>query len=193
LGGLAPDVDAATIEACRTRTGTHCVNLGPPPSRKPYDYGFNTRPVVISTWVTGWYLFGFDQRWAGDADLSGFTVYPVHDFPPYTGPTIARSAPLGPVRGPRPPRIRFLRSAIVRDGRVLVASFSCVVRCTGTLAVYQGGSGPVSHVSVTGSQLVGVPRGQLHPGELQIVLYTAGPLIYGKTMLRSFQPAADIT
>jgi hypothetical protein len=180
-GGWGGDFDFLSVEACRTRAATHCVNLS-----APKGYGFSTRPVVIDAWSTGWYLFAFDQRLAKDTTFFEYGYSSAAAIPPvHAGPTVARSAPVGPITGPAPPRIRILRTATVSGGRVLVAKISCSVPCHVFLQVNDNRTGSDARVTVTGVALVGVPRKQLQPGPLHVTLNVGtGPFINGTSRLR---------
>jgi hypothetical protein len=92
-GGRGRNFDFLSVEACRTRTGRHCVNLS-----RPKGDGFSRRPVTVRRRFVGWYLFAFDQRLAADTIFSSPAYGLPAAVPPLrTGPTVARSAPLGPV------------------------------------------------------------------------------------------------
>jgi len=99
--------------------------------------------------------------------------------------TVAHSAPLGPVIGPRAPKVSILHDAILRDGRVLVARVRCSVRCHVWLQADDNHTGSDARETLTGSGLVGIPRQQLRDGPLNIQIYVgAGPLVRGKSQLR---------
>jgi len=100
-GGRGPNFDFLSVEACRTRAARRCVNLSAPTE----SYGFSKRPPVVGAWFTGWYLFAFDQRLAHDTAFAqpGYRT-PAVVPAVKAGATVARSAPVGPVIGPRAPR-----------------------------------------------------------------------------------------
>jgi hypothetical protein len=179
--GRGPDFDFLSVEACRTRAARHCVNLS-----APRGYGFSKRPPVVGAWFTGWYLFAIDQRFAHDTAFAQPGYGSPAAVPPVKlGATAAHSAPLGPVIGPKPPKVLILRDAILRGGRVLVARLRCSVRCRAFLQVDDNHTGSDAHVSPIGSRLVGIPRKQLRRGSLNVQIYVdTGPLVHGKTQLR---------
>ena len=154
-GGRGANFDFRSVEACRTRAARHCVNLSAPAERG----GFSNRPPVVGAWFTGWYLFAFDQRFAHDTAF-GLPGYGSPAAVPVVkaGATVARSVPLGPVIGPRAPKVSILHDAILRDGRVLVASVRCSVRCHVWLQVDDNHTSSGARVTPTGSGLVGIPR-----------------------------------
>ncbi len=156
-------------------------------SERPHGTrGFSNRPPVVGAWFTGWYLFAFDQRFAHDTAFA----LPGYESPATVpvvkgGATVARSTPLGPVIGPRAPKVSILHDAILRDGRVLVARVRCSVRCHVWLQVDDNHTGSEARETLTGSRLVGIPRQQLRDGPLNIQVYVdTGPLVRGKSQLR---------
>ncbi len=93
-GGRAPAIDQLRVEACRTRKATHCVNL----SQVTWAGSTNGAPVRIAGRFKGWYLFAFDQHFSGDAAFATPAYRSPEDAPTLkVGPTVARSAPYGPV------------------------------------------------------------------------------------------------
>lgn len=179
-GGWGGEFDFLSVEACRTRAATHCVNVS-----APKGYGFSSRPGVIAAWSTGWYLFAFDQRLAKDSVFAEPGYSDAAAIPPvHAGPTIARSAPVGPITGPAPPRTQILRTATVSGGRVLVARIGCSVPCHVFVQVNDDRTGSDARVTLRGSALVGVLRKQLEPGPLNVTLNVdTGPYINGTTRL----------
>jgi hypothetical protein len=179
-GGWGGEFDLLSVEACRTRAATHCVNLS-----APKGYGFSTRPVVIAAWSTGWYLFAFDQRLAKDTAFAEPGYSDAAAIPPvHAGPTIARSALAGPITGPAPPKIRILHTATLTARRVLLARINCSVPCHVFLQVNDNRTASDARVTVEGAALVGVPRRQLKPGPLHVTLNVdTGPFINGTTRL----------
>jgi hypothetical protein len=180
-GGWGGEFDFLSIEACRTRSATHCVNLSAAEGE-----GFSSRPAIVGAWFTGWYLFAFDQRLAKDTAFAEPGYPTAAGIPPIrAGATVARSAPAGPIIGPTPPKVRILRNASTAAGKVLVARIRCSVTCHVLLQVGDNRTGSSARVTLTGSALVGVPREQLKPGTLDVTLYVdSGPFINGKTRLR---------
>jgi hypothetical protein len=93
-GGRAPAIDQLRVEACRTRKGTHCLNL----SQVTSAGSSNGSAVRIGRRFKGWYLFALDQRFSGDAAFATPAYRSPEDAPTLkVGPTVARSAAYGPV------------------------------------------------------------------------------------------------
>ena len=112
--GRAPSSDVLNIEACRTPTGHECVNLTPQGAEV-----FEKRPAVVGSALTGRYLFAFDERFPPDVAIAGVGYDNAASIPPVkTGPTTTRSAPLGPISGPAPPRVTLFHRALAHHGRV---------------------------------------------------------------------------
>jgi hypothetical protein len=94
-GGRQPGFDLLSVEACRTRSGDHCVNLTPggPNSDSAQQ------PATVARRFIGWYLFAFDQRIPGDTVFDAPAYGRPEAVPPLkVGATVARSDPVGPVR-----------------------------------------------------------------------------------------------
>jgi hypothetical protein len=183
-GGWGSEFDYLRVEACRTpdAKARSCVTLSAPGE----GFGFSNRPPVVGAWYTGWYLFALDARLAHDTVFAepGYG-FPVVVPPLKVGPTVARSAPSGPVIGPNPPKVSFLRAAMLSAGRVLVARVRCSVRCRIFLQVDDDYTGSDAHFTLTGSGLVGVPRRQLRRGLLNsVILVDTGPPVRGRSRLR---------
>jgi acyl-CoA synthetase (AMP-forming)/AMP-acid ligase II len=70
-----------------------------------------------------------DTAFAEPGYLTAAAIPPVK-----AGPTIARSAPVGPITGPAPPNIQFLRNATTPAGKILVARSISRRRRGGTAA-----------------------------------------------------------
>jgi hypothetical protein len=180
--GQGPNADEINIEACRTPRGTHCVNL----TAQARSGGFSTKPPVIDNWFTGWYLFAFDHRIAvpfliAEPGYGSPAVIPTVKL----DQTVARSAPLGPIHGPRPPEVTVLRHAVIRGDELLVARVRCSVSCSVRLSVDDHRTGSDARIILTGEKPIGVPRRKLHQGRLSISLQVgAGPEISGYTHLR---------
>ena len=182
-GGWGSEFDYLRVEACRTRDANprHCVTLSAPGE----GFGFDNRPPTIGAWYTGLYLFAIDERFARDTAFAepGYGS-PAAVPPVQIGPTVARSAAVGPVIGPAPPRISFLRDAQLNSGRIFVARATCSTRCHVFLEVFDNRSGSDARVTLTGSHLVGVPRRELHHGRLNIYLHVdTGPQLTATTRL----------
>ncbi len=120
-----------------------------------------------------------DTAFAEPGYLTAAAIPPVK-----AGPTIARSAPVGPITGPAPPNIQCLRNATTPAGKILVARIRCSVPCHVFLQVNDNRTGSGARVTLTGSARVGVPRKQLRRGPLNVTLYVdTGPFVNGKTRL----------
>ena len=180
--GQAANVDQINVEACRTRRGTHCVNL----SAQSKTGGFSTKPPVIDNWFTGWILFAFDHRIAAPYLVAEPGYGSPADIPPVTlDQTVARSAPLGSIHGPRPPKVKLLPHAVPRRDTLLVARVRCSVRCTVWLSVNDRHTGSNARITLTGQRLIGVAHRQLRHVRLDIALQVgAGPQITGHTQYR---------
>jgi|SRR5579875_843679 len=95
-GGRAAATDQLSVEACRTRSGTRCLNLTPQSGASADSTG---RAVRIAKRFKGWYLFAFDQHVAGDTAFATPGYSSPENAPTlHVGPTVARSRPYGPVR-----------------------------------------------------------------------------------------------
>lgn len=179
-GGWGSEFDLVSVQACRTRDATHCVNLSP-----QKGYGFSDQPPIVGAWFTGWYLFAFDQRLARDTAFAEPAYLSAAAIPPVKASQIvARSAPSGAVIGPAPPKVSILTNASISDGRVLVARVRCAVRCRVSVWVADNHTANQANLSLTGSALVGVPRAQLRRGPLTVVISVGdGPILNHKTYL----------
>jgi hypothetical protein len=95
-GGKRPSFESLSVEVCRTASGDHCVNLTPQGKR----LDFAQEAVTVPRRFIGWYLFAFDEHyppdtaWALPGYSSPFAIPPLK-----VGATVARSAPVGPIRG----------------------------------------------------------------------------------------------
>jgi len=156
-GGHGAAFDVMSVEACRTQTGHNCITVNQP------------HPVVGS-WLTGRYLFAVDERDAYD------TVRPAIGYGPIAPPiplsaTAVRSAPSGPVVGPPAPSASVLRRAVRRGNQILVAQVRCRAGCRVLVQVSDNRSGHSrSRITVKGTKLIGVPRGDLMRGPLTVDL-----------------------
>jgi hypothetical protein len=157
-GGRGRDSDWRFVEACRTRDGRGCLRL-------------NFTPVVIGSWLTGQYLFAFDERYAADTAIATVGYGPIAPPVP-VGATVARSQPLGPVTGPPAPSARILRRAVRRGTRILLARVHCQP-CRVRVSAWNSDNSPVSAAwtTVKGAALVGVPAKSLRPGLLHISMH----------------------
>lgn len=127
-GWGAGDWDEISLAACRTPQGTDCVTIAHPRVRASRDGS----AILDARW-SGRYLFAFDKRYGRG------TAFPAIGYsspelipPPAVGPTVARSAPHGPVRGPRLTLRERLRT--LRGDRLLVGHVRCG-RCQVRVAV----------------------------------------------------------
>ena len=179
--GRAANVDQLNVEACRTRRGTQCVNL----SRQARAGGFSAKPPVIDNWFTGWFLFAFDRRIATPYLVAEPEYGSPADIPPVKlDQTVARSAPLGPIQGPRPPQVSVLAHAVVRGAKLLVARVRCIVSCTVSLWVDDRRTASDSRTTLVGEKLIGVRSRKLQRGRLGIAVQVgAGPRIKRHTQL----------
>jgi hypothetical protein len=142
--------------------------------------------VAVGGWFTGWYLFAVDARSPRDEFCAGVGLAFAADARPWTvRDTIVRSLPIGPVTGPPPPKVTILRHAVYRGTRVLVARIQCAARCKPSVEVESRTYAQAARSTITGTQLVGVPRAHLTPGRLRVfVNVDAGPTVAGKSELR---------
>lgn len=185
-GGWGGEYDFLRVEACRTRKTEpkSCVTLAANDSIQ----GFPKHPVaVVGAFYTGWYLFALDERLAYDSAFGepGY-LYPTAVPPLTVGATIARSAPSARIVGPRPPRISFLRPAVLRGGRLFVARVRCSVRCRVSLNVSENNVSTVgeSQNVFTGSREISVPRRSFHRGRLDILMTVeSSPVLVAKSSL----------
>jgi hypothetical protein len=94
-GGRLPAFDFLSVEACRTRSASRCINLSAGgPSRASAQ-----QPVRVARRFIGWYLFAFDERLPADTVFDAPAYGTPGAVPPLKlGPTVARSEPVGPVR-----------------------------------------------------------------------------------------------
>jgi|SRR5579884_2009666 len=95
-GGWGTESDQLGLEACRTRSGRHCVMLSggqafcPPAAAR----------ARIPARFRGWYVFALDARSAHDEVCAGIGYGSPEAVPAWpVGETVARSAPVGPIRG----------------------------------------------------------------------------------------------
>lgn len=159
-GGWGHEFDVVHVEACRTRDGRDCTTIVHPRA-------FRRSPPIDPRW-SGYWLFGFDERYArGTAfTLQGYgTPYGIATTP--VGATVARSAPLGPVTGPRL-RLRE-HPLLLRDQRLLLGRVTCAHGCDVTVRVSTRGAdlGAGGHIHGT-ARLTVFARDTRLDGELSI-------------------------
>jgi hypothetical protein len=188
-GTAAGTVFQATLTTNgRTYSARTAVWLGEVQATSPPTLSGRPRfePPVIDNWFTGWYLFAFDHRIAApfliaEPGYGSPAVIPTVKL----DQTVARSAPLGPIHGPRPPEVTVVRHAVIHGDELLVARVRCSVNCTVRLSVDDHRTGSDARITLTGEKLIGVPRRKLHQGRLSISLQVgAGPEISGHTHMR---------
>ena len=203
IGGWGAENDQLGIEACRTAGGTDCVMLNGAELQCPRGGACGSlggvggppqRPerARVGNWYTGWYLFALDAHLANTP--SGLVGYPspaaIAPWP--INATVIRSAPVGPVTGPRPPRVRFLSEARMHGSHVFVAFVRCAVRCHAWLTVSRTGkhfsSGErvawTANKVIKGSATIGV-RGPIPSGRVAVTINVGdGPYLHGHTLVR---------
>ncbi|MGH2858371.1 MAG: hypothetical protein ACRDMJ_12925, partial [Solirubrobacteraceae bacterium] len=186
LARRGANFDYLSVEACRTQDARRCVTIASPYA-SPGARGGQAPP--IGAWFTGWYLFAIDQRFTADEAFALPGYGSPAAVPPVKLDAVAvRSAPLGPVAGPQAPWVSFLRHALVRDGRVLVAWVRCSVRCTVSVSASDRMSGSSGRTTFTGTKLVGVARRVLG-GRLTVSLQVGdGPMLSGHSRMRTPAP-----
>ena len=180
-GGWGTESDQLGVEACRTRRGARCVVLS------GGQYGCPGQPAraTVGGWLPGMYLFAFDLRTPRDWACAGVGYLYPGAIPP--GPVqqiVARSAPVGPVTGPPRPKVKVLRHAFLRAGRVEVADIRCFTVCRVSVNVFDGRSSSWAQLTLKGSATVGVPRRRLTPGPMSVAMHVDdGPPIGGESRL----------
>ncbi len=89
-GGIAPDFDSLSVEACRTQSGRHCVNLTPQGRR----WDFAQQHVRVGRRFIGRYLFAFDEHFGTDTAFAEPGYGSPFDIPPLKmSATVVRSTP----------------------------------------------------------------------------------------------------
>lgn len=179
--GQAPNVNQLNIEACRTRTAEHCVNLTP----QGKEATFSRRDPRIGQWFTGWYIFAFDQLEAGDTAYAGVGYGNAASMPiDRPGPTVSHSAAHGPIRGPQPPALRIRTHLTARHGRIQIATVRCRLRCHVTAEAEGKAAGSTAQTSLVGHATVSVPLDHLTPGPVKLTLYVGdGPAVHHTSRL----------
>ena len=181
IGGWGTESDQLGVEACRTRRGKGCVVLS------GGQYGCPGQPAraFVGGWLPGMYLFAFDLRVPRDGSCAGVGYsYPGAVRPWPVQQIVARSAPVGPVKGPPRPTVAILRHSFVRAGRVVVADVHCATMCRVSVDVFDGRSASGARLTFVGSAAVGVPRRGLRPGPLTVAMHVDdGPTVGGASRL----------
>jgi hypothetical protein len=141
--------------------------------------------ATVGGWFTGWYLFAVDARSPLDELCAGVAYGFASAIPPWKpGPTVVRSAALGPLAGPPAPQVSILHRASVHKGRVIVASIRCSTRCSVWLNASDNTTDSFAHLQLIGRKKIGVPRDGLHTGRLLVSMHVDdGPGIAGRTRL----------
>jgi hypothetical protein len=94
-GGRLPAFDFLSVEACRTKSASRCINLTAGGSSRASAQ----QPVRVTRRFIGWYLFAFDERLPADTVFDAPAYGSPGAVPPLKlGPTVGRSGPSGPVR-----------------------------------------------------------------------------------------------
>jgi len=154
-GGWSGDFDLSHVEACRTRDGRGCTTIS-------YPHAFRDRYAArIDPRFSGDWLFALDERYGRGTVFTAVGILWPFGIPPTPpGPTVSRSAPLGPVTGPAL-RLRD-HPLLQRDDRLLVGTATCAHRCRVGLRVIAM-AGHSAHVSllVRGTRSLTVPAGRL--------------------------------
>jgi hypothetical protein len=148
---------------------------------------WDNRKTRIGDPLSGWYLFALDARIypriSGLVGISFAAALPLWK----TSATLVRSAPLGPVLGPPPPRVHILPEARVDGRHVTVASVRCAMRChvwlTVTRWVHHEESLWSANSVIIGTTTVGV-RGSISPGRVVVrINVDDGPYIHGNSRI----------
>jgi hypothetical protein len=164
-GGWGSETDQLGVEACRTASGRDCRMLGGGELYCP-DATSRTR---LGGWFTGWYLFALDARLPADDVCAGTGYFANADLPLWKpGATITRSLALGAIAGPPRPQLKIFRHVILRGDTLIVGSIDCLTRCTVSLTIMDATVGRSARLTAIGSKEIGVRRGQLAHGKLQI-------------------------
>ena len=179
-GGWGAEFDQLGAEACRTAAGTGCEMLAGG-ELGCVDASSHRR---LGGWFTGAYVFVFDNRMAAGSACAGTGYDTNADLPLWhTSPTTLRSGLQGRIAGPARPRVHLLSKAITIGDRVRLARVSCTARCAARLEVESGTRGGMSFVRFTGTRYLSVPRSDVTPGRLMVVLHVDdGPGLRGRAL-----------
>ncbi len=148
-GGWGGESDLLHVEACRTARGRGCTVIAHPWAPR------SMRRRIDPRW-SGRYLFAFDERFARDTVLPDILYGSPEAIPrSIAGATIARSVPLGPVRGPK---LRLRRHPLLRrDDRLLVGRATCPHGCRVGVTVHAGKLTRRARLRVRGTRDLAVP------------------------------------
>lgn len=154
-GGWGGEFDLLHVEACRTRDGHGCTTIA---HQQVLRHGL--RQPIDPRWSGDW-LFAFDERYARETFFPAIGILQPFGIPPTpVGPTVSRSAPLGPVTGPAL-RLRA-HPLLLRAGRLLVGRATCARTCdVGLRAIAAGGHARTVHMRIHGTRNLTVPASGL--------------------------------
>jgi hypothetical protein len=176
-GGWGGEFDQVHVEACRTREGRGCTTIAHP--RAVHDR-LAARPDP--RW-SGYWLFALDERYPRNTAFPAILIAWPNSFPPTPpGPTVARSAPLGPVAGPAL-RLRA-HPLLQRDGRLLIGRATCARRCRVAVHVLTGRRSARASFAVRDTRALTVPAAGLRLARGAIVRVR----IAGTPLAQAFVP-----
>lgn len=143
-------IDLLHVEACRTRDGRGCTTVAHPSAPR---YGL--RQPLDPRWSGEW-LFAFDEHYGRGTVFPAIAFVDPTAIPPTpVGPTVARSAPLGPVAGPALALRRH--PLLLRDGRLLLGRATCARTCDVALRAIAGRASRSARLRVRGTRSLTVP------------------------------------
>ncbi len=153
-GGWPGDFDRVRVEACRTRAGGGCTTVSDPQSVRD-RFAARIDPRFSGDW-----LFALDERYGrGTAFASVGFLWPFAIPPTPPGPAVSRSAPLGPVTGPR---LALRDHPLLRlDDRLLIGRATCPQRCRVAIRVLAGRASARAALALHGTRDLTVPAGAL--------------------------------
>lgn len=139
-GGWGGEFDLPRVEACRTRDASDCTTISHPRAFRD-RYAARIDPRFSGAW-----LFALDERYPRETVFDGVGILWPFTIPPaVVGPTVSRSAPLGPVTGPA---LRLRDHPLLRrDDRLLVGTATCARRCRVNVRVIAMG-GRAAHATL---------------------------------------------
>lgn len=154
-GGWGGELDLAHVEACRTQAGTGCTTIS-------YPHAFRDRLAArIDPRFSGDWLFALDERYARETVFTAADMlWPFAVPPTPVGPTVSRSAPLGPVTGPA---LQLRDHPLLRrDDRLLVGTATCAHRCrVGIRVIAMGGRAARASLPIRGTRDLTIPAAAL--------------------------------